>query len=77
MPKELKEYIDWLENSIANEYLYYYKHSEFKNKRQIGRGAFGNVVRANWKNTNTILVLKCFNDQKSTLKEIVNEVLYN
>ena len=72
--KDSNEYIDWLENSIANDYLDYYKYSDFKNMRQIGNGSFGSIFRANWKNTDTVLVLKSFNNQKSTLKEVVNEV---
>ena len=71
--KNLK-YVDWLEKSIANEYLNYYEYSEFENIRQISNGAFGSIFRANWKKTDTVLVLKFFINQKSTLKEIVNEV---
>ncbi|PKC08766.1 kinase-like protein [Rhizophagus irregularis] len=75
--KEVKDsnyYIDWLEKSIANEYLSYYEYSEFKNIKKIGNGSFGSVSRANWKNTDTILVLKSFNNSNPTLKEIVNEL---
>ncbi|GES80192.1 kinase-like domain-containing protein [Rhizophagus clarus] len=73
-PKDLIKYINWLEKSISDEYLDYYKYSEFKNIQQLGKGAFGSVVCANWKNTDTILVLKFFNNQKVTLKEFVNEL---
>jgi len=62
------EYIDWLKN------LNRYEYSEFKNIKQIGKGSFGIVKCASWKSTDTILVLKSFNNEKSTLKEIVNEV---
>ena len=66
------EYIDWLKN------LNHYEYSEFKNIQQIGKGSFGIIKCANWKNTDTILVLKSFiNNEKSTLKEIVNEVCNN
>lgn len=68
------EYISWLEDSITKEYLNYYEYSEFKNIQPIAKGAFGNVHRANWKNIDTILVLKSFNNEKSTFKEVVNEV---
>ncbi len=34
----------------------------------------GNVIRANWKNTNRLFALKSFNIDKITLKEVVNEV---
>ena len=67
-------YIDWLENSISNEHIKYYEYSDFKNLQPIGNGSFGSVSCANWKNSSIILALKTFNNQKSTLKEVVNEV---
>ena len=45
---------DWLENSITNGYLDYHEYSEFKNIQPLGNGSYGSVVRANWKNTDTI-----------------------
>jgi hypothetical protein len=72
--KDLKKYINWLEKSIDDEYLTYYKYSEFKNIQPLAKGAFGYVYRTNWKNTGDILVLKSFNNEKSTIKEVVNEV---
>ena len=66
---------DWLENSITNGYLNYYKYSEFKNIQPLGNGSYGSVVRANWKNTDTILAVKSFNNQALTFyKEVINEV---
>ncbi|RIA88005.1 hypothetical protein C1645_776025 [Glomus cerebriforme] len=72
--KESNVYIDWLENSITNEYLNYYEYSEFKNIEPIGRGSYGSVVRANWKSTNRFFALKTFNNDKITLKEVFNEI---
>ena len=72
--KDSNYYIDWLENSISNEHIKYYEYSDFKNIQQIGNGSFGSVFCANWKNTHTILALKTFNNQKSTLKEVIKEV---
>ena len=68
-------HIDWLKNSIVNKYLNYYDYSEFNNIQLLGSGAYGNVVRANWKNTDTILALKSFNNQEQSLKQVVNEVM--
>ncbi|GBC52592.2 uncharacterized protein OCT59_028773 [Rhizophagus irregularis] len=81
MSKEMKEtdlkesnyYIDWLEKSIANEYLNYYEYSEFKNLKPLGSGSYGSVVRVNWKNA--LFALKTFNNDKITLKEVVNEII--
>ena len=72
--KQSKVYIDWLEKSIKEDTIYY-EYSDFKILQQIGSGSFGSVVRANWKN-NQLYALKSFNNNKSTLKEVVNEVHY-
>ena len=68
------DYITWLESSIYNQRIEYYEYSDFKNIERIGSGAFGCVYCANWKNTSNVLALKTFYNQKSTLKEVVNEV---
>ena len=68
------DYISWLEESISNKHIPYYEYSDFENIQPIGEGAFGSVVRANWKDTDTIFALKRFTNQESTLKEVVNEV---
>ncbi|UZO07138.1 uncharacterized protein OCT59_027436 [Rhizophagus irregularis] len=73
--KEPNYYINWLEKSIADEYLNYYEYSEFKNLKPIGNGSFGSVVRANWKNAGNFFALKTFkNNCNTTLKELVNEI---
>ncbi|GBB83453.1 hypothetical protein RclHR1_10190002 [Rhizophagus clarus] len=71
------EPVDWLEKSISDDYLNYYEYSDFNNLVYIGRGSYGTVVRANWKNTDNIFALKTFNHDNITLKEVVNEVLYS
>ncbi|CAB4427480.1 unnamed protein product [Rhizophagus irregularis] len=71
---DTKNYVDWLERSIANEHINYYEYSDFKNIQNIGNGAFGSIARANWKHTNTFFALKSFINHKSTLKEVVNEL---
>ena len=71
--KEPSFYIDWLGKSIIDEYLNHYEYSDFRNLQLIGKGSFGNVMRANWKGTN-FFALKSFNNDKVTLKEVVNEV---
>jgi hypothetical protein len=70
----LNDCIDWLEKSITNEYLNYYEYTEFCNLSPIGSGSFGSIVRATWKNTENIFALKAFNLDKTTLKEVINEV---
>ncbi|RGB32847.1 kinase-like domain-containing protein, partial [Rhizophagus diaphanus] len=73
--KESNVYIDWLERSISEENIAYYKYSEFKDLIFIGSGSFGSVYRANWRNIDNIYALKSFNNDKTTLKEVVNEKL--
>ena len=72
--KESNDYINWLEKAIANEYFNYYEYSEFNNLDPIGSGSYASVVRANWKNTDNFFALKTFNHDKTTLKEVINEV---
>ena len=76
--KDSNKYVDWLEKSITDGYISYYEYSEFKNIEWLGKGSFGSVVRANWKDTDTILALKSFYKQTSNTsplyKEVVNEV---
>ena len=72
--KESNIYIDWLEKSITNEYFNYYEYSDFKNIELIGIGSCGSVARANWKGGAIRFALKSFNNDKMTLKEVVNEV---
>ena len=67
-------YLDWLEKAISENYIKYYDYAEFTNKEEISNGSFGNVFRANWKDSDTVIALKYpFN---LTVKEIVNEVNY-
>ncbi|GBC13887.2 kinase-like domain-containing protein [Rhizophagus irregularis DAOM 181602=DAOM 197198] len=71
---EKNEYAEWLEQSISKELIAYYEYSEFKIINKIGKGSFGSVCRAYWKNTNQVFALKSFNGDKTTLKEVVNEI---
>jgi hypothetical protein len=72
-PKEPNYYIDWLDKSIKKEHIIYYEYSDFKNFQLIGNGSYGKVERANWKN-NRFYALKSFNNDRITLKEVINEV---
>ncbi|EXX53796.1 Tpk1p [Rhizophagus irregularis DAOM 197198w] len=72
--KDSNRYIEWLEKSIIDEYINYYEYSDFKNILPIGSGSYGNVNRANWKNTGHFFALKSFSDDKQTFKEITKEL---
>ena len=74
--KESNFYINWIEKSITDKYLNHYDYSNFNNLQSIGVGSFGNIMHANWKNTNQFFALKSFNNDKITLKKVVNEVPY-
>ncbi len=74
--KDSNFYINWLEKAIIDKCLNYYEYSEFKNIQSVGKGSFGNVMRANWKSIDCFFALKSFNNDKVTLKEVVNEVKY-
>ncbi|RIA87515.1 hypothetical protein C1645_740073 [Glomus cerebriforme] len=71
--KDFNHYIEWLNNSIAEEHIKYYEYLNFKNFQQIGRGSYGNVVRVNWKDSDRFFALKSFNNDEQTIKEVVKE----
>ena len=64
--------VDWLEKAIVDEHIKYYDYSHFNNIQEISTGSVGNIFRANWKDSDTVLVLK--SSYKLTVQEIVNEV---
>ncbi len=65
----------WLEKAISENYIKYYEYAEFTNKKEISSCSNGNVSRANWKDSDVIMILKhSFN---LNIKEIVNEVNLN
>jgi hypothetical protein len=65
------KWIQWIKNGIANEYISYHDYNEFQNIEYISNG---NVYRANWKSSNTVVVLKSSKNIKGFIREIVNEV---
>ncbi|GBC00562.1 hypothetical protein RclHR1_00390016 [Rhizophagus clarus] len=65
-------FIDWLEKAISENYIKYYDYTEFTNKEEINNRSFGKVFRANRKNSDTVMALKCPFDL--TIKKIVNEL---
>jgi serine/threonine protein kinase len=69
-----KKWVQWIEDGIANEYINYHDYNEFQNIECIGSGGFGNVYRANWESSNTVVALKSLKNGKGFMKEIVNEV---
>ncbi|GES97447.1 kinase-like domain-containing protein [Rhizophagus clarus] len=66
--------IQWLEGGIAEGYINYYDYNEFKNFQHIGSGGFSKVYRASWKNSDTVVALKYFKNNRFIIKEIVNEI---
>ena len=70
------EQID-LTNLFENQVkIYEYKY--FNNIEEIGRGAFGVVYRAKWKNNEQYLALKSFkNLDDAGVRELVREVIIN
>jgi hypothetical protein len=68
------EWINWIEESIANKQIKYYDYKHFNNIQEIGFGSFGRVCRASWKSSQSYLALKSFVNFNITAKEIVNEV---
>ena len=69
------EWNDWIEDAISRKLIKHYEYEEFRNIQKIGQNFFGDVYRANWKNSYNYLALKPFNFDNVTAKEIVNEVI--
>src|SRR4051812_38920920 len=61
-------------DNIDNIEYYEYEYSDFKiiQEVEVKRGAFGNVVRANWESRGRVVALKSFvNNDKITVKKEV------
>ncbi|CAB5388587.1 unnamed protein product [Rhizophagus irregularis] len=64
----------WIENGIASDYINYHDFDEFQNIKRIGTGGFGEVYRANWESSNTVVALKSLKNDDCCMKEIANEI---
>ncbi len=64
--------LDWLEKAITEDYIKYYDYTKFTNREEISSGSYGNTFCANWKDSDTVMVLKY--SYSLTIKGIVNEV---
>ncbi|CAB4402739.1 unnamed protein product [Rhizophagus irregularis] len=65
----------WIEGAVTENYINYCDFNEFKKIQFINNGAFGDVYRAIWKKSeNSVVALKAFENNKTIIKEIVNEI---
>lgn len=65
--------INWIEKAVEKKYIKYYDQFEFTHTKELDESSsVGSIFRANWKDTDTLLVVKT--PSKLTVKEIVNEV---
>ncbi|POG60690.1 kinase-like domain-containing protein, partial [Rhizophagus irregularis DAOM 181602=DAOM 197198] len=70
--KDSNAYIDWLEKAISENYIKYYDYAEFTNEEEINNGSFGKVLRANRKDSDTVMAIKY--PFSLSIKEIINEL---
>ncbi len=63
---------DWLEKSISEDYIKYCDYANFTNREEINNCSNGNVSRAIWQDSDTVMALK--HSYNLTIKEVVNEV---
>ncbi|PKY55767.1 hypothetical protein RhiirA4_448493 [Rhizophagus irregularis] len=68
------KWVQWIKDGIDNEYINYHDYNEFQDMECIGVGGFGNVYRANWKSSDTVVALKSLTNGKDSMKEVVNEI---
>ncbi|EXX79680.1 uncharacterized protein OCT59_006911 [Rhizophagus irregularis] len=64
------KWTQWINDGITNEYINYYDYNEFQNITCIGNGGFGDVYRANWENSNTVVALKSLKNDDDFMKKI-------
>ncbi|GBB96584.1 hypothetical protein RclHR1_02790007 [Rhizophagus clarus] len=69
------EYTVWIEEAISKMHIKYFDHQHFRNIEEIGCGGFGNIYRANWKNSEQHLALKSLLKLNVVVaKELVHEL---
>ena len=66
--------VDWIEKAIDENYIKYYDYAGFNDVKEINSGSVGNIFRAKWKGSDTVMVLK--SSYKLSVKEVVNEVMF-
>ena len=54
------EWINWIKVAIAKKHIKYYEYKHFRNIQKVGIGYFGEVFRANYKDSEQHLALKSF-----------------
>ena len=67
---------EWLEKSIDNEYIRFYRYDDFINSHFIGHGAFGVVFKATIATSDITVAYKLITnlDEDEFFKSFVNEV---
>ncbi|GES91938.1 kinase-like domain-containing protein [Rhizophagus clarus] len=73
--KKRNSKFNWLEAAISNNYIKYYEYKHFKNIHRVGTGYFGEVFRANYKDSEQYLALKIFfNLDIAAIKDFIHEL---
>jgi predicted Ser/Thr protein kinase len=66
---------EWIEEAVSKKFFKYYDYKDFYDIQIIGKGGFGKVYRANWKNSEQYLALKTLSNLDNvSVKEVVKEV---
>src|SRR5256885_12511854 len=72
---DTNEWVQWIEDGIARNYINYHDYGEFQNIVEIGSGGRGKVYRANLRISNTVVALKSLLFRyNNPMEKIVNEV---
>ena len=70
-------WIDRMKESISKRHIKYYEYQFFSELEKIGRGSFGVVYRAKWRESEQYLALKSFpNLDDAAIKELAHEVIH-
>ncbi|PKY57967.1 hypothetical protein RhiirA4_479448 [Rhizophagus irregularis] len=71
-------YIRWIKKAIENNFIIYYDHTEFKNKKEVdnSNNSVGKIFETNWNNTNLVVKTSYELDIRKIVNEVFN-ILYN
>ncbi|CAB4382068.1 unnamed protein product [Rhizophagus irregularis] len=69
------EFEIWIEGAISNTHIKHFDYKHFRNIEEIGKGGFGKIYRANWKNSEQHLALKLLSNLDAVVaRELVHEL---
>jgi hypothetical protein len=69
---------EWIDKKIKDDNLYYFKYNKFNNVEIIGKGTFGMINKADWKNGINVALKVLENNpsiNESDMNKFIKEVI--